>query len=64
MVTDEDCTAMPEMIETSLGELVSAVYQEFLEAYGDPELASVATAALVNDMLSEDHEQPAAARVA
>ena len=37
---------------TSLGELVAAVYETLLEEYGDPNLASVATSAIVNDMLS------------
>jgi hypothetical protein len=40
--------------ETSLGELVAAFYQEFLALYGDPELASVATASIINDMLSDE----------
>ncbi|MEL6346444.1 MAG: hypothetical protein AAFV53_25260 [Myxococcota bacterium] len=43
-----------EEVTVSLGELITAVYEEFLELYGDEELASVATAALINDMLSED----------
>lgn len=40
-------------METTLGELVAAVYETLLEEYGDPELASVATSAIVNDMLSK-----------
>jgi hypothetical protein len=40
-------------METTLGELVAAVYETLLEEYGDPELASVATAAIVNDMLAQ-----------
>ncbi len=39
-------------IDTNLGELISVVYTEFLVQYGDPELASVATAAVINDLLS------------
>jgi hypothetical protein len=38
---------------TSLGELIQQVYAEFLARYGDEELASVATAAVVNDLLSQ-----------
>lgn len=36
---------------TSLGDLISALYEEFLAAYGDADLASVATAATINEML-------------
>lgn len=38
--------------QTSLGDLISLVYEEFLAQYGDEELASVATAAVVNDWLT------------
>ena len=39
---------------TDLGDVISALYMEFLTLYeGDAELASVATAAAVNDLLSE-----------
>jgi len=37
----------------SLGDLIATVYDEFVALYGDEELASVATAALINDMLSD-----------
>ncbi len=37
---------------TTLGELINLVYEELLVQYGDPELASVATAAVVNDWLT------------
>ena len=37
----------------TLGDLISAVYDEYLEVYGDEDLASVATAATINDMLLE-----------
>ncbi len=40
-------------METTLGELVAAVYETLLDEYGDPELASVATSAIVSDMLSQ-----------
>ena len=43
---------------TSLGELISTLYEHFLAQYGDEELASVATAAVVNDLLTK----PVAAR--
>lgn len=38
--------------QTSLAEIISALYEEFMTLYGDEELASVATAAVVNDLLS------------
>jgi hypothetical protein len=37
---------------TSLGDIIQQVYAEFLARYGDEELASVATAAVVNDLLA------------
>lgn len=37
---------------STLGELIHLVYEEFLAQYGDAELASVATAAVVNDWLT------------
>lgn len=49
---------MTQHTSTSLGELISVVYEEFLALYGDRELASVATAALINDMLSEPEPMP------
>ena len=36
----------------NLGELISTLYDEFFAQYGDEELASVATAAVINDLLS------------
>ena len=38
-------------IHTTLGDLISIVYQEFMAQYDDPELAATATAASINDML-------------
>ena len=35
----------------SLGDLVEALYDEYLTVYGDPELAEVAAAATVNELL-------------
>ena len=40
------------MATSSIGELISTLYDNFLELYGDEELASVATAAVINDMLT------------
>jgi hypothetical protein len=36
---------------TTLGELITTLYDEFLAVYGDEELASVAVAATINDLL-------------
>lgn len=36
---------------TTLGDLITTLYDEFLAAYGDEELASVAVAATINDLL-------------
>lgn len=38
--------------QTTLGDLIASVYDEFLSLYGDEELASVATAAVINDLLA------------
>lgn len=38
----------------TIGELISLFYEEYLAAYGDEELASVATAATINDLLTQD----------
>ena len=50
---------MTDRIETSLGELISTFYEEFLAVYGDEETASLATAAAINDLLANSTtEQP------
>ncbi len=41
----------------TLGEIISIVYDEFLARYGDEELASIATAAVINDILSSPATQ-------
>jgi len=38
--------------QTDIGELISLFYAQFLEMYGDEDIASVATAAVINDMLT------------
>lgn len=40
--------------QTNLGDLISLFYKEFMEMYGDSELASVAAAAVINDLLSDE----------
>lgn len=38
---------------TTIGELISIFYAEFMALYGDEELASRATAALINELISQ-----------
>lgn len=42
--------------QTDIGELISLFYAQFLELYADEELASVATAAVINDLLTAPQE--------
>ena len=46
--------------DLNLGELISLYYNAYLEQYGDPQMASVATAATINEMLEviEEDTQP------
>ena len=39
--------------EHTLGELIAVVYDEYLAIYGDEDLASVAAAATINDLIAE-----------
>lgn len=43
--------------QTTLGDLISTVYEEFLALYNDEELASVATAAVINDLLASADDE-------
>ncbi|MFZ5482476.1 MAG: hypothetical protein ACOZNI_37280 [Myxococcota bacterium] len=45
---------------TTLGDLISVCYEEFLAMYGDEELASIATAAVINDLLTANEGARAA----
>lgn len=48
----------------SLGDLMSLLYERFLKEFGDAELASVAAAAVINDVLaSRDPKKPAVSYV-
>ena len=40
-------------MNTTVGDLVNLFYAEFMAIYGDEELAQVATAATINDLLAE-----------
>jgi hypothetical protein len=41
---------------TTIGELIGIFYKHFIELYGDEELASVATAAVINDLITDEAE--------
>ena len=41
------------MTAHTLGDLIATIYDAFLAEYGDEELASIATAAVVNRMLAD-----------
>ncbi|MEC8423308.1 MAG: hypothetical protein VX000_05995 [Myxococcota bacterium] len=45
---------MTRNTQTNLGDLIAVVYEEFVQMYGDAELASVAAAAVINDLIGED----------
>ena len=49
-MTDSNTT---EETPVNLGDLINLFYQEYLELYGDQELASVAVAATINEMLAD-----------
>jgi hypothetical protein len=42
-----------DVVDTTLGELVAALYEAALEELGDPELAAVATSALLQERFAE-----------
>jgi hypothetical protein len=48
--------------QTSLGDLISVLYDEFLAAYGDEDLAAVAAAATVNEWLANSARDSAPSR--
>jgi len=41
-------------MEISFGELISIFYEQFLEMYGDEELAAVAAATAINELFQAD----------
>lgn len=47
---------MTRTYSLTLGELISTMYEEFVDLYGDEELASVAVAAVINDLLASEAE--------
>ncbi len=46
-----------ENSEVNLSDLITLFYDEYLALYGDEELASVAAAATINDILSDMKER-------
>ncbi len=46
--------------EVSLGDLISLFYEEYLVLYGDEELAAVAAAATIHELLENRGEEPEA----
>ena len=49
---------MTQTVHTTLGDLISLFYQEFYELYGDEELASLAAATVIGDLLQRDGTEP------
>ena len=43
---------MTTTTHSTLGDLILAVYEEMLTIYGDEDIASVAAAAIINDMIT------------
>lgn len=50
-------------MQTNIGELISLFYDEYLALYGDPDVASVAAAATINDMLTSADEHDDAEQI-
>jgi len=46
-------TMTSDILNTTLGDLMSVLYEEYLSLYGDEDLASVATAATINEMIAD-----------
>ncbi len=42
--------------ENNLGTIITRLYEEFLEIYRDEEIASIATASVINDLLWQIEE--------
>ena len=52
--TTMENTQKQEKNPVKLGDLINLFYQEYLALYGDEELASVAAAATINELLSDN----------
>lgn len=42
---------------TTLGDLITVLYEEYLTLYGDEDVASVAAAATINDLIGEADQE-------
>jgi hypothetical protein len=51
---------MAPKTQTTLGDLISTLYDEFYAVYGDEDMAAVAVAATVNDWLGKGSVEAAA----
>lgn len=40
--------------QTDIGELIRIFFEQFMAVYGDEDIASVATAAMINDLLTAE----------
>lgn len=49
---------MTRTTHTTLGDLISLFYDEFFALYGDEELASLAAASVINDLLDDAESAP------
>lgn len=49
------------VMQTNLGDLVATLFAQFMAEYGDEDLASVATAAVLNDLLTRPLREEEAA---
>ena len=47
---------MIEEVDNETYALISIFYQHFIEMYGDEDLASIATAAIINDLIADEGE--------
>ena len=50
-------TSEAQMQTYTLGDLISSVYEGFIALYQDADLAAIATAAFINEMLTTEHSQ-------
>lgn len=44
--------------QTDIGELIASFFQQFMDVYEDEQIAAVATAAAINDLLSQQAVPP------
>lgn len=50
-------THMTRIQNTNIGDLISIFYARFMAIYGDEDLASVATASVINELLAADQRR-------